>query len=136
VTGCLTPTKKDRVRAPINCEALAWAHTLSLSIHERTRELGLLRAVGQTRSQLRSMVRLESVLIAAFGTLGGAGFGLFLGWGMVRVATAEAGFGSFSVPVGQLGVVLVVGALVGVLAAMRPARRAARLDVLDAVNTE
>lgn len=111
-------------------------NTLSLSIHERTRELGLLRAVGQTRGQLRSMVRWESVLIAVFGTLGGVGLGLFLGWGLVRVATTEAGFGSFALPVTQLGVVAVMGVLVGVVAAVRPARRAARLDVLEAVNAD
>lgn len=111
-------------------------NTLSLSIHERTRELGLLRAVGQTRGQLRAMIRWESVLIAVFATLGGVGLGLFLGWGLVRVATAEAGFGSFALPASQLGVVLVVGTLVGVLAGLRPARRAARLDVLAAIDSE
>ena len=62
------------------------ANTLSLSVYERTREIGLLRAVGQTRAQLRSMVRLESVLVAAFGTAGGLALGGFLGWGL-----AEAG---------------------------------------------
>lgn len=112
------------------------ANTLSLSIHERTRELGLLRAVGQTRGQLRAMVRWESVLIATFGTLGGVALGLFLGWGMVRVAMVEAGFGSFALPVIQLGVIGVVGTLVGVLAGLRPARRAARLDVLGAIDAE
>jgi len=112
------------------------ANTLSLAIHERSRELGLLRAVGQTRRQLRAMVRWESVLIAAFGTLGGLALGLFLSWGLVRVATAEAGFGTFSVPAVPLAVVLALGTAAGVLAAVRPARQAARLDVLAAVAAD
>ena len=111
------------------------ANTLSLSIHERTRELGLLRAVGQTQGQLRSMVRGEAVTVALFGTAGGVGLGLFLGWAMVE-ALADEGFTAFAVPVPSLAIVLVVGALAGVLAAVRPARRAARLDVLDAIATD
>jgi putative ABC transport system permease protein len=111
------------------------ANTLSLSVHERTRELGLLRAVGQTRRQLRSMVRGEAVTVALFGTAGGVGLGLFLGWAMVE-ALADEGFTAFTVPVTSLAIVLVVGALAGVLAAVRPARRAARLDVLDAIATD
>ena len=69
------------------------ANTLSLSIHERTRELGLLRAVGQTRSEVRSTVRWESVIVAIFGTLGGIGLGVFLGWGLMRALVAQEGFG-------------------------------------------
>jgi putative ABC transport system permease protein len=112
------------------------ANTLSLSVYERTRELGLLRAVGQTRRQTSAMVRWESVLIATFGTIGGLGLGVFLGWALFTVASARQGFGAFAVPGGQLLVVLIVGALAGVLAGIRPARRAARLDVLAAVSSE
>ncbi|WP_225805517.1 FtsX-like permease family protein, partial [Streptomyces sp. NK15101] len=65
---------------------LGIANTLTLSVHERTRELGLLRAVGQTRAQLRTMVRWESVLVAAFGTVGGLTLGGFLGWVLVRAS--------------------------------------------------
>ncbi|HTO00963.1 MAG TPA: ABC transporter permease, partial [Microthrixaceae bacterium] len=111
------------------------ANTLALSIHERTRELGLLRAIGQTRSQLRSMVRWESVIIALFGTVGGVGLGLFLAWGMIRSLASE-GITGFSAPVGQLVVITLIGALAGVLAAIRPARRAAKLDVLEAISME
>jgi putative ABC transport system permease protein len=110
------------------------ANTLSLSIHERTRELGVLRALGLTRRQLRSIVRWESVLIAVFGTLGGLGLGVFLGWALVNAAAAN--IGSFAAPPARLLVVLGVGAAVGVLAAARPARRAARLDVLAAIATD
>jgi putative ABC transport system permease protein len=114
------------------------ANTLSLSIHERTRELGLLRAVGQTRSQVRSMVRWESVLVATFGAVGGIGVGVFLGWALVEAAGANAGsaISEFALPVGRLAIIVIVGALAGVLAGIRPARRAARLDVLQAIAAE
>ena len=112
------------------------SNTLALSIHERTRELGLLRAIGQTRGQLRSMVRWESAIIAVFGTLGGIGLGLFLAWGLVRGLSAGFEGASFSAPIGQLVVITSIGALAGVLAGILPARRAARLDVLDAISEE
>ena len=111
------------------------ANALSLAIHERTRELGLLRAVGTTRRQMRSMVRWESVLVASFGAVGGILVGSFLGWALVKAADADGFISAFSVPVGSLVVVLLVGALAGALAAIRPARRAAKLDVLDAIAT-
>jgi len=110
---------------------LGIANTLSLSVHERARELGLLRAVGQTRRQLRSMVRAEAVLVAAYGTAVGALLGVVLGAALVTAAGSETAV--LSVPVGRLAVVLVVGAAAGVLAAARPARRAARADVLEAL---
>ena len=114
---------------------LGIANTLSLSIHERTRELGLLRAVGQSRSQLRSTVRWESVIISIFGTLGGVGLGTFLGWGVMRALRVAEGFGTFALPVTSLVVILALAMLAGVVAAVRPARRAARLDVLSAIAT-
>lgn len=112
------------------------ANVLSLSTHERRRELGLLRAVGQTRRQLRTMVRWESVIVALFGTVGGVGLGIFLGWGLFRALASQEGFGTFAAPAGQLVVVLVAGAVAGILAGLRPARRAARLPVLDAIGSE
>jgi len=112
------------------------ANTLSLSVHERTREIGLLRAVGQTRGQARSMIRLESVLISAFGALGGAGLGAFLGWALAQAGAKAAGLAVFTVPAAQLAVIVVLGGAAGVVAAIRPARRAARLPVLAAVSTE
>jgi putative ABC transport system permease protein len=111
------------------------ANTLSLSIHERRRELGLLRAVGVTRAQVRSMVRWESVIIALFGTIGGLGLGVFLGWALVQAA-GDDNIALFSLPSTQLVVVLVVGAIAGIVAALRPARRAARLDVLAAIAAD
>jgi putative ABC transport system permease protein len=110
-------------------------NTLALSIHERTRELGLLRAVGMTRGQVRSTVRWESVLIALLGTVVGLGTGLFYGWAMARGMRSE-GFTEFSVPFGSLAWICVLAAVAGVVAAIWPARRAARLNILDAIATE
>ena len=116
---------------------LGIANTLTLAIHERTRELGLLRAVGQTRAQLRAMVRWESVLVAAFGTVGGLGLGAFLGWVLVKASdgASDSAF-AFAIPPVQLVIVALVGLAAGALAGLRPARRAARLDVLRAIATE
>ncbi|MFG3552035.1 ABC transporter permease [Streptomyces sp. NPDC047725] len=116
---------------------LGIANTLTLAVHERTRELGLLRAVGQTRSQVRAMVRWESVLVAAFGTAGGLGLGAFLGWVLVKASdgASDTAF-AFAVPPVQLAVVALVGLTAGALAGLRPARHAARLHVLRAIATE
>ncbi|MET7377245.1 FtsX-like permease family protein [Streptomyces sp. NPDC005526] len=116
---------------------LGIANTLTLAIHERTRELGLLRAVGQTRAQLRAMVRWESVLIAAFGTAGGLALGTCLGWVLVKASEGASGTAfAFAVPPVRLVAVALVGVTAGALAALRPARRAARLDVLRAVAAQ
>jgi putative ABC transport system permease protein len=112
------------------------ANTLSLSIHERRRELGLSRAVGQSRSQLRSTVRWESVIIAVFGTIGGISLGGFLGWGIVRALEAQEGFGVFALPIVPLAVILGLAAAAGVVAAVRPARRAAKTDILTAIASD
>lgn len=114
------------------------ANTLALSVHERTRELGLLRAVGLTRRQTRALVRWESLLVALFGTLGGVALGTFLAWTLVRAA-GRAGTSTaigFAASPGTLVVILAAGAVAGVVAAARPARRAARLDLLAAIGQE
>jgi len=115
---------------------LGIANTVALSVVERTRELGLLRAVGMVRGHLRGMVRWEAALIAVFGTTTGLAVGLFLGWSMV-FAVKQSGIetAEFVVPYGRLGVIVAVAALAGVLAALLPARKAARLDVLEAIAT-
>jgi putative ABC transport system permease protein len=110
-------------------------NTLALSIFERTRELGLLRAIGMTRGQLRAMVRWESMIIALFGTAMGLSIGLFFGWTIVH-ALADQGFEVFVVPTGSLLVVAAIAAVAGVVAAVLPARRAARLDVLGAIASQ
>ncbi len=114
---------------------LGIANTLALSIIKRTRELGMMRAVGMTRAQLRSMVRWESVIIAIQGTLLGIVVGVLFGWALVE-ALSDEGIETFRLPVATLLVIIVLAALAGVLAAVWPARRAAKLDVLRAVVTE
>lgn len=113
------------------------ANTLALSVHERTREIGLLRAVGQSRRQLRATVRWESVVTAALGAVGGLALGTFLGWGVLRVAFARTtGVDSaFTVPTSSIATIVVLAVVAAVIASVRPARRAARLDVLDALAT-
>jgi putative ABC transport system permease protein len=110
------------------------ANTLALSIHERTRELGMLRAVGMTRRQVRRMIRYESVITALIGAVLGLILGMIFA-ALMSVPLADQGFG-LSFPVGQLVVLLVLAAFAGVLAAIGPARRAARLDVLEALAYE
>jgi putative ABC transport system permease protein len=114
---------------------LGISNTLSLAVYERRRELGLLRAVGQTRRQVRSVLRLESVIISAFGTAVGLVLGGFLGWALTSTVWSDDG-GRFALPTVQLAVIAVLGALAGVIAARRPARRAARTPVLEAIAAE
>jgi putative ABC transport system permease protein len=114
---------------------LGIANTLALSIHERTRELGLLRAVGMTRSQVRSAIRWESVLIALLGTALGLTTGLFFGWAMAQGMRSE-GFTEFSIPFMSLFVICVLAAVAGVVAAVWPARKASRLNILQAIATD
>ncbi len=111
---------------------LGIANTLALSIFERTRELGLLRAVGMGRSQVRSTVRWESIIIAVFGTTLGLAVGTFFGWATVR-AMADQGIDTLTVPVASLAVVTLIAAFAGAIAAVLPARRAAKVDVLKAL---
>jgi putative ABC transport system permease protein len=110
-------------------------NTLSLAIIERRRELCLLRVVGMTDQLVQRMVRIESLLIAALGTLGGVALGLFTGWALIhaidRLTDASL---RFSVPYGTIALVLVLGVVLGVLASLLPSRRSTRLDVLDALQ--
>jgi putative ABC transport system permease protein len=110
-------------------------NTLALSIYERTREIGLLRAVGMLRKQVKSMIRWESVIIAVFGALLGTAIGIFFGWALVHALRSQ-GITELAIPGGQLIVYILVAALFGVLAAIFPARRAAKLDVLKAIAYE
>ena len=114
---------------------LGIANTLALSIFERTRELGLLRAVGMTRRQLRATVRYESVIIALLGTTLGLAIGTAFGWSIVKALKSQ-GLDTFAFPVSQLAVVTVIAALAGVAAAALPARRASRLNVLGAITAD
>lgn len=110
-------------------------NTLLLSVYERTRELGLLRAVGMSRRQVRSSIRLESVIISLMGTIVGLGIGLVFGWALVT-ALKDEGITSFAIPWSQLFIVVVIATLAGVGAALYPAWRASRLDVLEAISSD
>lgn len=114
---------------------LGIVNTLSLSVIERTREIGLLRAVGVTRGQIRRMISLESVLISVMGSVLGVGLGLLFGW-MLQVGLRDSGIHLLDIPWVQVVLFVVVAAVFGWLAAIAPARRAARLPVLESIATE
>lgn len=113
---------------------LGIVNTLALSVHERTRELGMLRAVGMSRRQVRRMVRAESVITAVIGAVLGTVLGLVFSV-IVSRPLADEGF-VFVLPIGWLIAFFVLAAIAGVVAAIPPARRAAKVDVLRAVTTE
>ncbi len=110
-------------------------NTLVLSIFERTREIGLLRAVGMTRWQVRRMVLWESIIVAIIGALLGIAVGLVFG-AAVTSALGDQGITELSVPIAQIVGLVVFGALVGVVASIAPARKAAKLNVLEAISYE
>jgi putative ABC transport system permease protein len=114
---------------------LGIVNTLALSVFERTRELGLLRAVGMTRNQVRAMVRWESAVISLIGALSGAALGIGIGLALSQ-ALKDEGIKSISIPVVQVLLYVVLAAVAGVVAAIGPARSAARVDVLKAVVTD
>ena len=114
---------------------LGITNTLALSVYERTRELGLLRAIGMTRRQLRRMVRWEAVIIALFGGLLGVGMGVLFGLAAIA-AIPETFVDIVSIPYRSLLGYLLVSGLFGMLAAILPARRAARLNILEAISHE
>jgi len=109
-------------------------NTLVLAVFERTREIGLTRAIGMSRRQVRATVRFESVITSIIGAIMGIVVGVVFAW---VVTTKFAGQGiTFSIPAGQLLAFLIVGVIVGVIAAILPARRAARIDILEAIHYE
>ena len=110
------------------------ANTLALSIHERTRELGMLRAIGMSRRQVRTMVRYEAVITALIGAILGMVLGIVFAT-LIAQPLKDEGF-TLSYPVGSLVFLLVFAAIVGVIAAIWPARRASRLDVLQSLQYE
>ena len=110
------------------------ANTLALSIHERTRELGMLRAIGMSRRQVRTMIRYEAVITALIGAILGIVLGVVFA-ALISQPLKDEGF-TLSYPIGSLVLLLVLAGLAGVLAAIPPARRASRLDVLDSLQYE
>lgn len=110
------------------------ANTLALSIHERTRELGMLRAIGMSRRQVRTMIRYEAVITALIGAILGMVLGLIFA-ALIAQPLKEEGF-VLSYPIGSLILLLVFAAIAGVVAAIAPARRASKLDVLESLQYE
>ena len=110
------------------------ANSLFLSIHERTGELGVLRAIGATTNQVRRVIRYESVITAVIGGLLGTAIGVLFAWLLIQ-SLSEFGFG-LSIPVGQLLIFLALAVVVGVVGAIAPARRASRINVLEALRYE
>jgi putative ABC transport system permease protein len=108
--------------------------TLLLSVFERQRELALLRAVGMTRSQVRTTVRWESVITSLLGAVLGIILGIGLGW-VIVFALKDQGLTSFKLPVGPTIVIMIMSFIVGLFAAIYPAWRATRVNILDALNT-
>ena len=109
-------------------------NTLVLAVFERTREIGLTRAIGMSRRQVRATVRYESVITSIIGAIMGIVIGIVFAW---VVTTRFAGQGiTFSIPATQLVVFLILAVIVGVIAAILPARRAARIDILEAIHYE
>ncbi|SCG01757.1 putative ABC transport system permease protein [Streptomyces sp. MnatMP-M27] len=115
---------------------LGVVNTLAMSVFERTREIGMLRAVGLQPEQTKRMIRLESVLISLFGAVLGIGAGIFLGWAAGRLASDSIQGYEMVIPWGRIAVALAGAVLVGMVAGLWPARRAARLNILTALKAD
>ncbi|AZS72810.1 ABC transporter [Streptomyces lydicus] len=111
-------------------------NTLAMSVSERAPEIGMLRAIGLERRGIKRMVRLESLVISLFGGVLGIGLGVFFGWAAGRLITVDFKNYELVLPWGRMGLFFALAALVGVLAALWPARRAARLNILAAIKAE
>ncbi|MET7295932.1 ABC transporter permease [Streptomyces griseoloalbus] len=111
-------------------------NTLAMSVFERSQEIGMLRAIGLDRKGIKRMVRLESLVISLFGGVLGIGLGVFFGWAAGELMGTTMATYELVLPWGRMAVFLLLAALVGVLAALWPARRAARLNMLEAIKAE
>ncbi|PJN04199.1 ABC transporter [Streptomyces sp. CB01201] len=111
-------------------------NTLAMSVFERQQEIGMLRAIGLDRRRVKTMIRLEAVVISLFGAVIGVGLGSFLAWAIGQTIKSSIPNYALVIPWDRIGIFLLLAALVGVLAAMWPARSAARLNMLTAIKTE
>ncbi|MEV5597305.1 FtsX-like permease family protein [Streptomyces sp. NPDC052496] len=115
---------------------LGVVNTLAMSVFERSQEIGMLRAIGLDRAGIKRMVRLESLVIALFGGVLGIGLGVFFGWAAGELIGASLATYELVLPWGRMGIFLALAAVVGMLAALWPARRAAKLNMLAAIKAE
>lgn len=115
---------------------LGVVNTLAMSVFERKHEIGMMRAIGLDRSKVKQMVRLEAVIISMFGALLGIGLGVFMAWAVGDSISGSVATYTMQIPLGRIAIFLGIAALVGVLAAMWPARSAARLNPLMAIKSE
>ncbi|MFJ6436648.1 ABC transporter permease [Streptomyces sp. NPDC091416] len=115
---------------------LGVVNTLAMSVFERQQEIGMLRAIGLDRRKVKRMIRLEAVVISLFGAVVGIGLGMFLGWAIGQTVASQIPQYVLVVPWGRIAVFLLLAGLVGVLAALWPARSAAKLNMLTAIKTE
>jgi putative ABC transport system permease protein len=111
-------------------------NTLAMSVFERSQEIGMLRAIGLDRKGIKRMVRLESLVISLFGGVLGIGLGVFFGWAAGELLGSKMATYELVLPWARMGAFLLLAATVGVLAALWPARRAARLNMLTAIKSE
>ena len=117
----------------IGIAVLGIANTMALSVYERTREFGLLRAVGMSKRHLKRSVRWEAIIVSVFGATLGIAVGVPLGIA-VSIALPESFVNGISIPFNTIVVVLLASIVVGIIAAIGPARRAAKLNVLEAIS--
>ncbi|MER6149168.1 ABC transporter permease [Streptomyces hirsutus] len=115
---------------------LGVVNTLAMSVFERSQEIGMLRAIGLDRGGIKRMVRLESLVISLFGGVLGIGLGVFFGWAAGELVGSRMATYELILPWGRMAVFLLLAGVVGVLAALWPARRAARLNMLQAIKAE
>ena len=110
-------------------------NTLSLSVYERTREIGLMRAIGTYRKQIRRMIFIESSIISIFGAVLGTGLGIFFAWSLIQ-ALSDEGFDTFAISTSQTFIWIGIAIIAGIIAAIIPAIKASRQNILEAISYE
>ena len=110
-------------------------NTLSLSVYERTREIGLMRAIGTYRKQIRRMIFIESSIISIFGAVLGTGLGIFFAWSLIQ-ALSDEGFDTFAISTSQTFIWIGIAIIAGIIAAILPAIKASRQNILEAISYE
>lgn len=115
---------------------LGVVNTLAMSVYERTQEIGMLRAIGLDRGRVKNMIRLEAIVISLFGAVIGVALGTFIAWAVGETIKASIPNYALVIPYDRIAIFMLLVSIVGALAAMWPARSAARLNMLTAIKTE